>query len=256
MWIFWIASKNLTFPQVSASTSSDYHYSTFTYYSSSNRGSSSTQILKKWANTRNLEDQKSDDLKSWLFKGLISIGRVINSKLVPLSPDFKINARWQPLVSFQMVGLLDFRSHLKSRPFANRPLFDHSESWNVWISDTHYPNSRRNKIKIFRKRLFRQPPPEPQQQPEQKQQPKQVPQEPDLDQLQVLQEDHHLKSSKPNLEKPEHQDKPKSQDPAQEQQQRSGQHEQQRHVPGIQIQMEDDSIYNFSPRVTRLARYK
>ena len=86
------------------------------------------------------------------------------------------------------------------------------------------------------------------------QQPDQVPQQPDLDQLQVSQEDHHLKSSKPNLEQ-QHQDKLKSRDTAQQQQQRSGQREQQRHVSGIQIQVEDDSRNNFSPRVTRFTRY-
>ena len=97
---------------------------------------------------------------------------------------------------------------------------------------------------------------EQQPQPEQKQQPKQVPQQPDLDQWQqVSQEDHHLKSSKPNLEQPQHQDKLKSQDLAQQQQQRSGQREQPRHVSGIQTQVGDDSTNNFSLRVTRLARY-
>ena len=36
-----------------------------------------------------------------------------------------------------MVGLPDFRSHSKSRPFANQPLFDHCKSRLVWISDPH-----------------------------------------------------------------------------------------------------------------------
>ena len=41
---------------------------------------------------------------------------------------------------FQMVGLLDFGSHSKSRPFEAQPLFDHSKSRLVWISDPHYPH--------------------------------------------------------------------------------------------------------------------
>ena len=37
------------------------------------------------------------------------------------------------LVCFQMVRLPDFRSHLKSGPFANQPLFDHLKSRLVQI---------------------------------------------------------------------------------------------------------------------------
>ena len=37
------------------------------------------------------------------------------------------------LVGFQMVGRLEFKSHSKSRPFANQPLFDHSKSGHVRI---------------------------------------------------------------------------------------------------------------------------
>ena len=47
---------------------------------------------------------------------------------------------WQnrtDMSGFQMVGLPDFRSHLKSRPFVAQPLFDHSKSRLVWISDSH-----------------------------------------------------------------------------------------------------------------------
>ena len=36
-----------------------------------------------------------------------------------------------------MVGLPDFRSHSKSGPFANQPLFDHSKSRLVQISDLY-----------------------------------------------------------------------------------------------------------------------
>ena len=41
------------------------------------------------------------------------------------------------LSTFQTVGLPDFRSHLKSGPFATLPLFDHSKSRQVRISDPH-----------------------------------------------------------------------------------------------------------------------
>ena len=37
-----------------------------------------------------------------------------------------------------MVGPLDFRSHSKSKPFATPPLFDHSKSRLVQISDPYY----------------------------------------------------------------------------------------------------------------------
>ena len=36
-----------------------------------------------------------------------------------------------------MVGLPDFRSHLKSRPFANQPRYDHLKPRLVLISDPH-----------------------------------------------------------------------------------------------------------------------
>ena len=36
-----------------------------------------------------------------------------------------------------MVGLPNFRSHSKSRPFLAKPLFDHSKSRLVWNSDPH-----------------------------------------------------------------------------------------------------------------------
>ena len=50
------------------------------------------------------------------------------------------NRFWQngsQLFRFQMAGLLNLRSHSKSRPFANRPLFNHSKSRQVRISDPH-----------------------------------------------------------------------------------------------------------------------
>ena len=37
-----------------------------------------------------------------------------------------------------MVGLPDIRSHLKSPPFTTHPLFDHSKSRLIQISDPHY----------------------------------------------------------------------------------------------------------------------
>ena len=52
--------------------------------------------------------------------------------MVP-SPPFEIQTL---SFKFQMVGLLlDFRFHSTSRPFANQPLFDHSEFGRVQISD-------------------------------------------------------------------------------------------------------------------------
>ena len=36
-----------------------------------------------------------------------------------------------------MVGLSDFRSHSKTRPFATQPFLDHLKSRLVWISDPH-----------------------------------------------------------------------------------------------------------------------
>ena len=41
------------------------------------------------------------------------------------------------LSEYQMVGLLDFRTHSKSRPFAIQPLLDHSKYRLVLISDCH-----------------------------------------------------------------------------------------------------------------------
>ena len=51
-----------------------------------------------------------------------------------------LNDLWQKgshSFGFQMFGLLDFRSHSKSRPFATKPLFDHSKARLVRISDPH-----------------------------------------------------------------------------------------------------------------------
>ena len=62
-----------------------------------------------------------------------------------------------------MVGLPDFKSHSKSRPFATQPLFDHSKSRLVWVSDPHCAYSvshqmkhvsSRNMKKIFQKYGF------------------------------------------------------------------------------------------------------
>ena len=47
-----------------------------------------------------------------------------------------VKTRWR-LVGFQMVGLPDFRSHSKSGPFTNQPLFDHLKSGQGRISDPH-----------------------------------------------------------------------------------------------------------------------
>ena len=44
------------------------------------------------------------------------------------------------MLGFQRVGLLDFRSHLKSRAFAKQPLFDYSKSGlvDIWIITVSY----------------------------------------------------------------------------------------------------------------------
>ena len=50
------------------------------------------------------------------------------------------NVFWQygiHLFRFLMVQLPDFRSYLKTRPFAPKPLFNHSKSRLFWISDPH-----------------------------------------------------------------------------------------------------------------------
>ena len=89
-------------------------------------------------------------LKSGLFKGRFSNGQALAIAIVPTikfwtiqNPDIFVwisNGFWQNgsnLSGFQMVGLPDFRSHSKSRPFATQPLFDHSKSRLVQISDLH-----------------------------------------------------------------------------------------------------------------------
>ena len=50
---------------------------------------------------------------------------------------------WQDgshLLEFQIVGLLDCRSYLKSKPFAAQPLFHHLKSRLAQISDPHCPS--------------------------------------------------------------------------------------------------------------------
>ena len=55
---------------------------------------------------------KTRPFKTWIF--------------VPISNGLSQNCGH--LYEFQMVGLLDFRSHLKSRPFLNQPIFDYYKS--------------------------------------------------------------------------------------------------------------------------------
>ena len=71
----------------------------------------------------------------WDFKGLGFSYSYGPNQLV--SNGFWQNGRH--LLGFQMIGLPDFRSHSKSRPFANQPLFDHSKSRLVQLSNRHYP---------------------------------------------------------------------------------------------------------------------
>ena len=58
----------------------------------------------------------------------------------------------------QMVGLPDFISDLKSGPFANQPLFDHSKSRRVWISDPHRARKTVGVLRtsILQKRPFKE----------------------------------------------------------------------------------------------------
>ena len=72
-------------------------------------------------------------LKSGLFEGRISNGLVFKWSGFSYQP-FEIR---KFLSGFQMVGLPDFRSHLKSRPFATQPVLDHSKSRLGQISDPH-----------------------------------------------------------------------------------------------------------------------
>ena len=87
-------------------------------------------------------------LKSRLFENQISNGLVFKRsglsygpnhlKSEHFCPDFKwLLAKWWPFVRISdgWAGLLNFRSHSKSEPFANQPLFDHSKSGLVWISE-------------------------------------------------------------------------------------------------------------------------
>ena len=65
------------------------------------------------------------------------INKVISVKqvFVWISNGFWENGGY--LSGFQMVGLPDFSSHSKSRPFATKPLFDHLISRLVGISGSH-----------------------------------------------------------------------------------------------------------------------
>ena len=73
-----------------------------------------------------------------------------HSKYRYFCPDF--NWFWQNgghLSRFQMVGFPDFRSRLKSGPFANQPLFNHLKSTLVRISVHGDMNSRHLNIEII-----------------------------------------------------------------------------------------------------------
>ena len=70
-----------------------------------------------------------------------------NSKSGHFCPDFKwFLTKWLPFAwlsdgwdyGFQMVRILDYRSHSKYGPFETQPLFDHSKSRLVRISDPHW----------------------------------------------------------------------------------------------------------------------
>ena len=81
--------------------------------------------------------QNPDFLKIRFQMVRFSKGRAVAKAMVPTIPKpdhsksghFCLDFKWfrqngNHLCEFQMVGLPDFRSHLKSGPFANQPLFD------------------------------------------------------------------------------------------------------------------------------------
>ena len=82
-------------------------------------------------------DLKSDHLNFGLFEDQISNGLALAIAIVPTiqNPDVFVqisNVFWQNgshLSGFQMIGLPEFRSHWKSRPFATQPVLDHSRIW-------------------------------------------------------------------------------------------------------------------------------
>ena len=62
--------------------------------------------------------------------------KVNTTRLSSFFSNSKAGSSYSPKFDwFQMVELPVLRSHSKSWPFANGPLFDHSKSWCIWISD-------------------------------------------------------------------------------------------------------------------------
>ena len=97
-------------------------------------------------------------LKSGLFEGQISNGLVlaINHSKTNVFDRFS-NGFWQNgghLSGFQIVGLPDFRSHLKSRPFATQPVLDHSKSRLGRISDPHCSPDFRSPLYYIWEHIF------------------------------------------------------------------------------------------------------
>ena len=106
-----------------------------------------------YSDTQYSGDLKPDHFESILFEGRISNGLVFKCRALAMAivPSiqkldhsktflsrfnfFLQNGRH--LSGFQMVELSDFRSHSKSGPYANQPLFDHSKSRLIQISDPH-----------------------------------------------------------------------------------------------------------------------
>ena len=97
------------------------------------------QVLSQFCTSRHYE--YSGDLNSELRH--CEYSGDLNSKLwiVETSDYISNHLKTRPfetqtfLSRFQMVGLPDFRSHSKSGPFATQPLFDHSKSKLVRLSD-------------------------------------------------------------------------------------------------------------------------
>ena len=78
-------------------------------------------------------------LKSGPFEGQISNGPVFTfSESGCFCQDFKWFWTNGHLSGFPIVGLPDFRSHLKSKPFAIQPLLDHSKSRLDFRSSLYY----------------------------------------------------------------------------------------------------------------------
>ena len=92
---------------------------------------SSCTCFTQYSGIWNLTIQNLETFEIWTFSwsdfkgsGFSYCYGPNHSKSGHFCPDM---TKWWPFIQIQMVVLLDFRSRLKSGPFANQPLFDH---WN------------------------------------------------------------------------------------------------------------------------------